>query len=192
MFKVVVLVAIAAVPVILFALLVSPLAGALLVCFEIGVGLGVWRRFRIAARTAGPQSAGGDWIHRLLVLAGEPIASVEVGDEVARFAAENPRCEVRLVAPVANGGPPEPAAGRLAVALRSIATSGVQVSGEVTTDEPLAALRGALEEFPADEIVIATYPAASSSWLDDGIVARAGLQIETPIHHLVVEPGAAV
>lgn len=186
MFKVVVLVGIAAVPVVALALLVSPLAGALLICFEIGIGLGVLRRFRLAARTAGPQSAGGDWTQRLVVLAGETIASVEVGDEVARFSERHRRCEVRLVMPVAPGAPTEPAAGMLAVALRSIGTAGIKVSGEVTSDDPYPALSAALSDFPADEIVIATFPAERSSWLDEGVVARAGLKIEIPIHHVVV------
>jgi hypothetical protein len=189
MFKVVVLVGIAAVPVILLALLVSPLAGFIVMCVEIGVGIGLVWRLRGAARATVP-SRGGDGIQRLLVLAGAPIDSVEALDEVSAFADRFRFRQVRLLA--CGSEDPERLHERLDAALRSVRSGRVQVEGEMTSQEPLEALNGVLTDYPADEIVIVTWAAAESEWLDDGVVAKAGLQIETPIHHVIAqESGAA-
>lgn len=188
MFKVVVLVGIAALPVIAMALLVSPLAGFITMCLEVGVGIGVVWRLRGAARATVP-SRGGDGVQRLLLIAGDPIDSVEALDEVSGFAERFRFRQVRLLA--CGSDQSQRLDERLDAVLRSIRSGRVQVEGEVTSAAPLEALRSALAGFPADEVVIVTWPASESGWLDDGVVAKAGLEIDVPIHHVIAAgPGA--
>jgi len=61
--------------------------------------------------------------------------------------------------------------------------------------DPNAAL-GAIEDelrlFAADEIVISTYPANISNWLETGIVERLREELDLPVTHVIVEPDHAL
>lgn len=82
---------------------------------------------------------------------------------------------------------------RLATALSWARAEGLRASGKV--GDPNAAL-GAIEDelrvFAADEIIISTYPAGRSNWLETGIVQRLREELDIPVTHVIVdhEPAA--
>jgi hypothetical protein len=68
------------------------------------------------------------------------------------------------------------------------AVRGLRVSGKV--GDPIAAL-GAIEDerraFPADEVLISTYPKGTSNWLETNIVKRLREELAIPVTHVVRE-----
>ena len=66
----------------------------------------------------------------------------------------------------------------------------LKARGEIGDSDPNVAIGDALRVFPADEIVISTHPAATSRWLEGGVVDRARQEIDLPITHVVVDLAA--
>ena len=81
----------------------------------------------------------------------------------------------------------EAAEDRLAKFLGRLLRSGLPASGCVGDSDPLQAMAGALRQFPADEIVIATHPRRRSNWLAKGLVERARARHTQTIVHVVVD-----
>ena len=77
---------------------------------------------------------------------------------------------------------------RLGESLSRLRAAGIEAQGEIGDDDPLQAIEDALRSFGADEIVVATHPEESASWLERGIVERARERFALPIVH--VEIGA--
>ena len=61
---------------------------------------------------------------------------------------------------------------------------GLQVRGEVGDSDPLLAIADALHHFPATVIMISTWPAGASHWLEKNLPTRAAEQFGLPIHHI--------
>ena len=129
---------------------------------------------------------------RVLLVANEALAIETVHDVVARHAAGP--TEVLVLAPALGGRlelwmsddrPRRAAEERLDRCLAALAAAGVEAEGLVGDADPLLAMDDALRLFPADEIVVATRPPASSSWLARGLVRRARLRFRVPVHHVV-------
>lgn len=76
---------------------------------------------------------------------------------------------------------------RLAACLERLRNAGVDARGSVGDGDPLQALSDALRFFPADEIVIATYPEGRSHWLARNLVERAQSCFGQPVVHVVVD-----
>jgi hypothetical protein len=51
------------------------------------------------------------------------------------------------------------------------------------------AIDDALASFPAEEIVIATYPPGESNWLERGLIEKARARFGLPVTHLVSSYG---
>ena len=79
---------------------------------------------------------------------------------------------------------------RLDESLSRLRAGGIEVQGEIGDDDPLQAIEDALRTFGADEIVVATHPEESASWLERGGVERARERFALPIAHVVIDTEA--
>jgi hypothetical protein len=186
------------------AAFVNPIAGAALVAGGL-VGAFVWelsskdpdrRRPLREAAAEGRLSAPPDARPRVLVVANRTLQ----GDELTELLRRRARAgaELRVVAPILVSRVRYLASDidrelllareRLAAALAWARAEGVEASG--TVGDPNAAL-GAIEDelrlFPADEIVISTYPKGMSNWLETDIVERLRDELDIPITHVIVD-----
>ena len=85
MFRVVVIVGIAVAPVILLALLVDPLVGAILFGVEIGVAIGfLLQRSRGTEPRTAEVASSDDAVHRVLVVANQTVGGRALLDEIKR------------------------------------------------------------------------------------------------------------
>jgi hypothetical protein len=186
------------------AAFVNPIAGAALDAGGL-IGAFVWelsskdpdrRRPLREAAAEGRLSAPPDARPRVLVVANRTLQ----GDELTELLRRRARAgaELRVVAPILVSRVRYLASDidrelllareRLAAALAWARAEGVEASG--TVGDPNAAL-GAIEDelrlFPADEIVISTYPKGMSNWLETDIVERLRDELDIPITHVIVD-----
>ena len=147
----------------------------------------------LAAPSVGDRAAVEDtW--RILVLANETLAGPRLQEVIVRLA-EGVAEDVLLVCPVMpagtlSEGPTEDstsatAKARLQAAVAALRAVGVEARGELGDSDPVVALAAALEGFSADEIVISTHAAGDSPWLEQDIVAAAGVAFDGPVTHVV-------
>jgi hypothetical protein len=183
---------------------VTPIAGIALFAGGL-IGAFVWelsskdpdrRRPLREAAAEGRGTARPDARHRVLVVANRTLQ----GDELTAILRRRARAgaELRVVAPIlvsrvrylASDVDHELAQARerLAAALAWAQAEGLQASGKV--GDPIAAL-GAIEDelrfFAADEIIISTFPAGTSNWLETDIVQRLREELDIPITHVIVD-----
>jgi hypothetical protein len=76
------------------------------------------------------------------------------------------------------------AAEQLAETLASFAEAGVTASGTVVDDDPLPALRTAVTETGAREVVVVTYPHALEDTFHQDWASRAREELHVPVLHL--------
>ena len=156
------------------------------------------RRARRSIRTA-PARAGGPDEWWILVLANETLASAGLTSEIERAAAGR-RARVLVVCPAltsavrhwasdVDGGRAR-AERRLDESLSLLRDAGIDAQGEIGDDDPLQAIEDALRTFGADEIVVATHPEESATWLERRVVERARERFALPIAHVVIEAEA--
>src|SRR3954454_8034069 len=135
----------------------------------------------------------------ILVIANRTCPCPTLADEVARRAADDAAIDVLIVAPALNSrlrhwvsdvdGAVERAQERLGLAVAELRARGISARGEVGDANPMAAIADALAGFPAEEIVIVTYPPGDSNWLERGLVEKAKARFDVPIAHLVSSYG---
>src|SRR2546421_6397413 len=80
---------------------------------------------------------------------------------------------------------------RIDLARKILREEGIEAIGEVGDPDPYTATMDAIAEYHPDEIVISTYPAASSGWLRRDLIERIAAAPRLPVEHLVVTPGQA-
>jgi hypothetical protein len=199
MFRVVVLVGLAAVPVIVLGLAVSPAAGAILLGVEIlAAAWFAWSRSRGTEPHEAEIAAGDDGVYRLLVAANETVGGRALLSEIESRCSGR-RSEILVVVPVlapsrlahlahdvddAIGE----AQARLDHSLRTMASAGLKARGYVGDHhDPNTAIEDALREFAADEVIVSTHPPERSRWLEGGVVERARRDIPLPVTHVVVD-----
>lgn len=78
---------------------------------------------------------------------------------------------------------------RLAQAIDGLKADGVAVGGQVGDAKPIVALEDALAVLDIDAVVLSTFPAGESHWLEDGLVEDAKARLSVPVHHFVTEYG---
>jgi len=81
----------------------------------------------------------------------------------------------------------EGASQRLAHTLKRLEEEGLQVVGQVAHSDPFTAIQNALQFYPADEIVISTFPETRSGWLRSDLIQRVQATTSKPVHHVVAE-----
>ena len=133
-------------------------------------------------------------MRRILVIANRTCPCPIMADEVARRAGEGP-VEVLIVAPALNSrlrhwvsdvdGAVARARERLELALGELRARGISARAEVGDANPVIAIDDALATFPAEEIVLVTFPPGESNWLERGLVDKARARFGVPITHLV-------
>lgn len=117
-----------------------------------------------------------------------------------RALAGGSRTEARIIAPARGTASSQwyvdgdaaraDATHRLRVCLSCLGRNGVRVSGELSDPDPVQGIAHALDEFPADEIVLVTAPRRPSRWLRQNDIDRARRSFSQPITHLFM-PAAA-
>ena len=73
----------------------------------------------------------------------------------------------------------------LRLAVEAFREAGVNVRGETSPLDPLAALEDALLRFTADEVVISTFEEGRSAWLEEGVVDAVRARFDGPVTHVV-------
>jgi hypothetical protein len=111
------------------------------------------------------RAAAGDVRFRLVVPQNNPSAGLVIYDEAVRDSAQ----------------------ARVDLALSLVAGEGIEASGEVGDIDPFLATMDAIAARRPDEILISTYPAASSGWLRRDLVERIRNASGLPVEHVVVD-----
>jgi hypothetical protein len=79
----------------------------------------------------------------------------------------------------------EAAQDRMRGTIGELRRHGLTVTGEVGDADPLAAMADALATFAANRIMISTWPAGASNWLEKDLPSRAAKRFGLPIQHVV-------
>jgi hypothetical protein len=134
---------------------------------------------------------------RVLVVANRTLHGDELRAELRRRAVDG--AEIHIVAPIlcsrvhyiASDVDSElgEARDRLSTALAWAEAEGAAVTGTVgDANAALGAIEDELRQYGADEVIISTYPAGMSNWLETGIVERLRDELDIPVTHVVVHP----
>jgi hypothetical protein len=197
-FRLVVLIGVAAALVVALTLITAPVYGILLAALLIGIGVGLMLR---DARGGEPRSIeathSDDDTRRILVVANQTASGRELLEEIANRC-RGRRCEVMLVSPALVGSRAahwasdvdegmDLARERMAGSVTALRGVGVEVRAEVGDPNPNMAIEDALRVFPADEIVISTLPPEQSRWLEHEVVERTRREVELPMTHVIVD-----
>jgi GABA permease len=199
MFRLVVIIGLAAVPVIAIGLAVGPEWGAVILGIELGIGIGlIWHGSRGSLPREAEVPHVDDDVHRILVVANETVGGRALLDEL-RARSEGRKSEIFIVVPAITSSRLQhlahdvdaalaEARTRLADSLATMSAAGLAARGEVGDHhDPNTAMEDALQKFPADELVISTHPPQRSRWLEGGVVERAREEIPLPVTHVVVD-----
>ena len=111
------------------------------------------------------RAAAGDVRFRLVVPQNNPSAGLVIYDEAVHDSAQ----------------------ARVDLALSLVAGEGIEATGEVGDLDPFLATMDAIATRRPDEILISTYPAASSGWLRRDLVERIRNASGLPVEHVVVD-----
>lgn len=206
-FRWLVVIAAGAATVVAVALLLRPLIGAIWALALIGAGIVyLWRDARQARSQTDLVTRGGDGRYRVLLLANQTVRSSALR-EAAVEATAGRRSEILLVVPALvsfRGGfrsaqldaATEHARQRMELTLIDLKEHVRSARGRFEDTAPNQALRNALADFPADEIIVSTLPRDRSHWLEQGVVERARMELDIPVRHLIgseegerLEPG---
>ena len=199
MFRVVMVVGVAAVLVIVVALLTEPVYGAIVLGIELGVGIGlIWQSSRGAEAREAKIAHADDGVHRILVVANETVGGRALLDELKSRSGTG-ESEIYVVVPALTASrlehlahdvdaAIEEARHRLEDSLAGMAAAGLSARGQVGDHhDPMTAIEDALAEFPADEVVVSTHPQNRSKWLEGGVLERARTEIPLSVTHVVVD-----
>ena len=80
---------------------------------------------------------------------------------------------------------------RLAHTLQRLHEEGLEAAGQVMDPDPFTAVQNALQFYPADEIVVSTFPGERSGWLRSDLVGRVQASTGKPVEHVVVQASEA-
>jgi hypothetical protein len=131
----------------------------------------------------------------VLVVANETMGGRPLLEKIKEMAAQE---EIRLVLCVPRTNPRQgnviydeavfdAAQVRVDLARKVLREEGIEAIGEVGDPDPYTATMDAIAEYDPDEIVISTYPAASSGWMRRDLVERISEAAQKPVEHVVVD-----
>ena len=197
-FRLVVLIGVAAALVVALTLITRPVLGVLLAALLTGIGIGLTGRVTRGTEPRRVEAAhAADGTRRILVVANQTAAGRELLEEIDNRC-RGRRCEVMLVSPALVGSRAarwasdvdagrDQARERMARSITALRGIGVEVRAEVGDPDPNMAIVDALRVFPADEIVISTLPPERSRWLEHEVVERTRREVDLPMTHVVVD-----
>jgi hypothetical protein len=81
--------------------------------------------------------------------------------------------------------------GRLAHTLEMLHGAGLEAVGQVMDPDAFTAVQNALQFYPADEIVVSTFPGERSGWLRSNLIERIKASTSKPVEHVEVSPEEA-
>lgn len=199
MFRLAVIIAIAAVPIIVIGLAAGPEWGAIALAVELVIGAGfLWMQSRGSLPRQAEVMHRDDDVHRILVVANQTVGGKGLLDEI-RARASDRSSDIFVVVPALTSsrlehlahdvdGAIADAQERLDQALASMSSAGLRASGRVGDHhDPNTAIEDALREFAADELIVSTHPPERSRWLESGVVERAKREIPLPVTHVIVD-----
>ena len=134
-----------------------------------------------------------------LIVANQTLASPILGDAVAaRIAAGDARFHVVVPAtPVSHGltwdeqEAVDAARARLDEVLDRLRAMGVKATGEIGSQDPVAAVKDAMREGEFAEVILSTLPPGISRWLHQDVPTRLRHAVHTPVTVVIppAEPG---
>lgn len=134
--------------------------------------------------------------HRVLVVANEAVGSAELLEQLEAHAGGR-ALRVHVVAPALvsrleqwtndDGEARAAAQERLDHSVTALRAAGIEADGELGDESPVQAVEDALRTFHPDELVLATHPAGSASWLEQGVVEEVRERFALPLTHVVVD-----
>ncbi|HEV2952115.1 MAG TPA: hypothetical protein VGZ51_08420 [Actinomycetota bacterium] len=86
---------------------------------------------------------------------------------------------------------PPGAEDRVKRTLAQLKAAGIEATGHTGDPDPVCAVVNALHDEAVDEIIISTFPQASSGWLRRDVLGRIKKHTDVPIRHVVVERAEA-
>ncbi len=148
---------------------------------------------------SGP-SEGGTEPRRILVIADRTCPCEPLRDEIlSRAQTSGPAAEVFIVAPALNtrirhifddsDAAVAAAMERLTNTVDTLIQAGINATGGVGDADPVQAVKDALHEFPADEILISTHPPGDSHWLERRLLDRTREAFHGSVTHIVSRYG---
>jgi hypothetical protein len=131
---------------------------------------------------------------RILVIANRTCPCPELRELLLERAGDATR--IAIVAPALNGrlahavsdtdGAVRQARVRLDAAVEGLQDCGLDdVQAVVGDSDPFLAIGDTLADFPADEIIISSWPEGDSNWLEKDLVERTRETFDGPVHHIV-------
>jgi hypothetical protein len=128
-------------------------------------------------------------VKRVLVVANQTAGAEPLVERLEKMAAETPSAFV-VILPQGQGDAGDPHQ-RLAQTLERLQAAGLECAGQVMDPDPFTAIQNALQFYPADEIVISTFPETRSGWMRSDLIERVRRITAKPVEHVVVEPEEA-
>jgi hypothetical protein len=129
-------------------------------------------------------------VRRVLVVANQTVGGKPLIDKLKAEAGETPSTFV-VILPQGEEGEHGDAHERLAKTLERLNSEGLEAVGQVMDPDPFTAIQNALQFYPADEIVISTFPETRSGWMRSDLIERVKRITSKPVEHVVVEPEKA-
>jgi hypothetical protein len=129
-------------------------------------------------------------VTRTLVVANQTVGGEPLIDLLKRKGAESPHNFV-VILPQGEGGEHGDAHARLAHTLELLTGTGLEAVGQVMDPDPFTAVQNALQFYPADEIVISTFPGERSGWLRSNLIERIQASTSKPVEHVEVSQSEA-
>ena len=122
----------------------------------------------------------------VLVIANQTIVGGPLLEAIKERASASP-AEFTLVAPADESGVEQ----RLERALLKLRSNGIEATGHIGDPDPYNAAVNAVHDEQVDEIIVSTFPEATSGWLRRDLVGRLSQSCQVPVKHVVVEPSQA-
>src|SRR2546423_11729475 len=143
-----------------------------------------------AAATSGDEAPA-----KVLVVANEPVGGEKLFQAMEARAARGPiRCTV--ICPqnrpargfvIYDESARSAARIRLDLTLERLRKLGIEAEGQLMDPDPYMAVKDALREYGADEIIISTLPYARSGWLRRDLIGRIRAYAQVPVDHVIVD-----
>ena len=122
----------------------------------------------------------------VLVIGSQTVVGERVLETVRDRAAASP-AEFTVVVPADPPGAEE----RMRRTVAQLQAAGVEASGHVGDPDPVAAAINATHDERVDEIIVSTFPQATSGWLRRDVVGRIRKETKLPVYHIEVPESQA-